>query len=87
MSERGLEKLSMGDDVINKNILNGLIQGIEKDADNIAKDEQLIRDAIQPLGRIVPEKEQEYLNTITASLLENIRQLREKAALLRKMEW
>jgi hypothetical protein len=55
----------MDDDVIQKNILNGLAEGMEKNADNIAKEEQLIRDAIQPLGRIVPEKEQECLNTIT----------------------
>jgi hypothetical protein len=77
----------MGDDEIQKNIINGLAEGMEKNADNIAKEQQLIRDAIQPLGRIVPENEQERLNTITASLLESIRQLRETAARLRKMEW
>jgi len=75
----------MDDDVTQKNTLNGLAEGMERNADNIAKEEQLIRDAIQPLGRIVPEKEQEHLNTITASLLESIRQLRETAARLRKM--
>jgi hypothetical protein len=80
------EKLSMGDDVILKNILNGLAEGMERNADSIAKEEQLIRDAIQPLGRIIPENEQECLNTVTASLLENVRQLRETAARLRKME-
>jgi len=74
------------DDVTQKNILNGLAKGMEKNADSIAKEEQLIRDAIQPLRRIVPEKEQENLNTITASLLENVSQLRETAARLRKME-
>jgi len=76
----------MYDDVTTKNILKGLAEGMEKSADNIAKEEQIIRDAIQPLGRIVPEKEQEFLNTVTASLLENIRQLRETAARIRKME-
>jgi len=76
----------MANDVTQKNILNGLAEGMEKNADSIAKEEQLIRDAIQPLGRIVPEKEQENLNTITASLLDNVRQLRETAARLRKME-
>ena len=69
-----------------KNILNGLAEGMEKNADNIAKEEQLIRDSIQPLGRIVPEKEQENLNTITKSLLDNIKYLREIAARLRKIE-
>jgi len=76
----------MCDDVTQKSILNGIAEGIERDADNIAKEEQHIRDAIQPLGRIVPEKEQEWLNTTTASLLENVRQLREIAAQLRKIE-
>ena len=76
----------MGDDVTKKNIFNGIAEGMEKNADRIAKEEQLIRDSIQPLGRIVPEKEQENLNTITASLLDNVRQLRETAARLRKME-
>jgi len=76
----------MDDDATKKNILNGLAEGMEKNADNIAKEEQLIRDAIQPLRRIVPEEEQENLNTITASLLKNISQLRETAARLRKME-
>jgi hypothetical protein len=77
----------MGDDEIQKNIINGIAEGMEKNADNIAKEEQLFRDAIQPLGRIVPENEQEHLNTITASLLESIRQLRDSAARLRRMEW
>jgi ribosomal protein S12 methylthiotransferase accessory factor YcaO len=76
----------MGDDAAQKAILNGIAEGIERDADSIAKEGQQIRDAIQPLGRIVPEKEQEWLNTITASLNENVRQLRETAALLRKVE-
>ena len=76
----------MDDDIKNINILNGLAEGMEKSADSIAKEEQLIRDAIQPLGRIIPENEQEYLNTITSSLLESIKQLREIAARLRKME-
>ena len=79
------EKLSMDNERI-KNILNGLAEGMEKNADNIAKEEQLIRDSIQPLGRIVPEKEQENLNTITKSLLDNIKYLREIAARLRKIE-
>ena len=76
----------MDDDATNKAILNGLAEGMEKNADNIAKEEQLIRNSIQPLGRIVPEKEQEWLNTITASLLENVKHLRETAARLRKVE-
>jgi len=76
----------MVDDVTQKNILNGLAEGMEKNADNIAKEEQSIRDAIQPLGKIIPEKEQEFLNTVTSSLLENVRHLRETAARLRKME-
>lgn len=76
----------MGNDLIQKNILNGLAEGMEKTADNIAKEEQLIRDKLQPLGRTVPEKEQESLNTITVSLLENVKQFREIAARLRKME-
>jgi len=76
----------MDNDNTQKNIINGLVEGMEKSADNIAKEEQLIRDAFQPLGRIVPEKEQECLNTITSSLLENIKQLRETAARLRKIE-
>jgi TRAP-type C4-dicarboxylate transport system substrate-binding protein len=75
----------MGDDATKKNILNGLAEGMEKNADSIAKEEQLIRDTIQPHGRIVPEKEQENLNTVTAPLLENVRQQREIAAQLRKM--
>jgi hypothetical protein len=76
----------MSDDLQVKNIINGIAEGMEKKADNIAKEEQLIRDAIQPLGRIVPEKEQESINTITASLVQNIRQTRETAAHLRKLE-
>jgi len=76
----------MCDDLTKKNILNGLAEGMEKNADSIAKEEQLIRDAIQPLRRIVPEEEQENLNTITASLLDNVRHLRETAARLRQME-
>ena len=76
----------MGDDETQKNILNGLAEGMEKNADNIAKEEQRIRDAIQPLRRIVPEEEQENLNTITASLVGNVSCLREIAARLRKME-
>ena len=76
----------MGDGMRQKNILNGLAEGMEKNADSIAKEEQRIRDAIQPLGRIVPEKEQENLNTVTASLVENVRQLRETATRLKKME-
>jgi len=75
----------MGDDMTQKNILNGLAEGMEKNADNIAKEEQLIRDKIQPHGRIVPDKEQEQLNTITASLVESICQLRETATRLKKM--
>ncbi|MDR0287751.1 MAG: hypothetical protein LBI03_08645 [Clostridiales bacterium] len=71
---------------IPKNVLNGIAEGMEKDADSIAKREQCIRDAFQPLGRIVPEKEQEWLNTITASLLDNVRQLRDIAAQLRKVK-
>jgi len=74
----------MDDDIEKKHILNGLAEGMERNADNIAKEEQLIRDSIQPLGRIVPEKEQEFINTITASLIENIKQLREIAAIIRK---
>ena len=76
----------MSDDVTRKNIFNGLAEGFEKTADTIAREEQRLRDAFQPLGRHVPEKEQECLNTITASLLENIRWLRETAARLRKLE-
>jgi len=76
----------MVDDVTQKNILDCIAAGIEKEADSIAKEEQSIRDAIQPLGRIIPEKEQECLNTVTASLLESVRQLRETAAQLRKIE-
>ena len=76
----------MDDEVRQKNILNGLAEGMEKNADSIAKEEQRIRDAIQPLGRIVPEKEQMFLNTITASLVENVRHLREISARFRKME-
>jgi len=76
----------MCDDMNNRYILNGIAEGMEKNADSIAKEEQLIRDAIQPLGRIIPEYEQENLNTITSSLIESIKQLREIAARLRKME-
>ena len=77
----------MADDIIiEKSILNGLAKGMEKEADNIAKEEQLISDSIQPLGRIVPEQEQENLNTVTSSLLEDIKQKRETAAQLRNME-
>ena len=75
----------MGDDVTKKNILNGLAEGMERNADSIAKEEQRIRDAIQPHGRIVPEKEQENLNTVTASLVKNVSHLREIAARLRIM--
>jgi hypothetical protein len=74
----------MSDEATQKAILNGLAEGMERNADSIAKEEQHIRNAVQPLGRIVPEKEQEWLNTITASLLENVRQLREIATRLRK---
>jgi hypothetical protein len=76
----------MSDDATHKNILNGLAEGMEKSADNIAKEEQRIRDAIQPHGRIVPEEEQENLNTITASSVKNVSHQREIAAQLRKME-
>jgi len=76
----------MNDDNTQKGILNGLAKCMEKEADNIAKNEQHIRDAIQPLGRIVPEKEQESLNTITASLIQNVKHLRETADRLRKAE-
>jgi hypothetical protein len=76
----------MDADATQKNILNGLAEGMEKNADSIAKEEQLIRDSIQPLGRIVPEEEQGNLNTVTASLVKNVSQLREIAAQLRKME-
>ena len=76
----------MGDDVIQKNILIGLAEGMEKSADSIAKEEQIIRDKIQPLGRIVPEIEQENLNTITASLLESVKQLREISDRIRKID-
>ena len=76
----------MGDDVTKKNIFNGIAEGMEKNADRIAKEEQLIRDSIQPLGRIVPEKEQENLNTITASSLKDVKHLRETASRLRKTE-
>jgi len=76
----------MDDDERQKNILNGLAEGMEKNADSIAKEEQRIRDAIQPLRRIVPEEEQESLNTITASLVENVSRLREIAAQLRKID-
>jgi len=74
------------DDETQKNILNGLAEGMEKNADNIAKEEQSIRDALQPLGRNIPEEEQERLNTVTASLLADVGQLREIASRLRKME-
>jgi len=74
----------MDEEETQKAILNGLADSMESNADSIAKEEQHIRDAVQPLGRIVPEKEQEWLNTITASLLENVRQLREIATRLRK---
>jgi len=77
----------MDDDETKMNILKGLAEGMERNADRIAKEEQLIRDAFQPLGRIMPEKEQEYLITITASLLENIKHIREIAARFRKMEY
>ena len=76
----------MGDDVNVISIFNGIAEGMEKNADRIAKEEQLIRDAIQPLGKILPENEQEFINTITASLILNIEQLRNIAARLRKME-
>jgi predicted transcriptional regulator len=76
----------MSDDATQKNILHGLAESMEKSADNIAKEEQRIRDSIQPLGRIVLEKEQEHLNTVTASLVGNVSHLREIAARLRKME-
>jgi len=76
----------MVDDVTQKNILNGIAEGMEKNADNIAKEEQSIRDSIQPLGRIIPEEEQECLNTSTASLIEDVKHKRETAAQLREME-
>jgi hypothetical protein len=86
MPKGEVKEKNMSDDMKQKNILNGLAEGMEKNADSIAKEEQRIRDSIQPLRKIIPEEEQENLNTITASLLENVRQLREIAAQLRKME-
>lgn len=80
------EKISMFNEETQKNINNGLAKGMEKTADSIAKDDQLIRDENQPLGRFVPEEEQEYLNNITISNRKDINDLREKAAQLRKME-
>jgi hypothetical protein len=72
--------------VEHKAIKVSLAESLEKESDSIAKAEQHIRDAIQPLGRIVSEKEQEGLNTVTASLVENVRHLRETASQLRKGE-
>ena len=74
----------MSDDMTKANILNGIAEGMEKEADRDAREEQSIRNKMQPLGRIVPEEEQERLNTITASMPKNISHDREIAAQLRR---
>jgi hypothetical protein len=65
------------------NIKKGLAEAYEKDADRIARDEQHIRDSRQPLGRIVSEEEQENLNSIGASLREDVKLHRDIASQLR----
>ena len=76
----------MDDDIetTEANIKKGLAEGMEKDADRIERDDQLIRDYNQPLGRIVSEEEQENLNSIGASLREDVKHLRDTAAQLKK---
>jgi len=70
-------------DKAQKAILNGIAEGMEKEADSIEKDEQKIRDAYQPEGRVLSEKEQERLSDVTASLRESVSHLRKTAAQLR----
>jgi hypothetical protein len=76
----------MDDDIkiTEANIKKGLAEGMEKDADRITRDDQLIRDYNQPFRRIVSEEEQENLNSIGASLREGVKHLRDTAAQLRK---
>jgi hypothetical protein len=66
------------------NIKEGLAEAMEKDADRIAHDEQLARDYCQPLGRFVPEEEQESLNSIGASQREEVKHLRDTASQLKQ---
>jgi hypothetical protein len=70
---------------MNINIINGIAECMEKEADEIAENEQRVRDALQPHGKVVPEKEQESLNTITTSSRLSVQHLREIAAQLRSI--
>jgi hypothetical protein len=76
----------MDDDIetTEANIKNGIAGAMEKDADKIAREEQLIRDHYQPLGRHIPDEEQESLNSIGASLREDVKHDRDTAARLRQ---
>jgi hypothetical protein len=65
------------------NIKKGLAEACEKDADRIAREDQDIRDHYQPLGRIVPEEEQENLNSLGASPREDVQHYRDIASQLR----
>jgi len=78
------ENITMNNDETEKAILNGIANGMDQEANNIEKDEQKIRDSLQPSGRILSEKEQERLATTTATLRESVRYLREKASWLKK---
>jgi hypothetical protein len=74
----------MDDDIetTDANIKKGLAGAMEKDADRITRDDQHIRDSIQPLGRILSEEEQENLNSMGSSLREDVKHLRDTAARL-----
>jgi hypothetical protein len=76
----------MDDDIegTEANIRKGLAEAMEKTADRIAHEEQQIRDHIQPLGRIVSEKEQKDLNSIGTSLRDDVDHLRKTAAQLKQ---
>jgi hypothetical protein len=75
----------MNDDIetTEDNIKKGIAEAMEKDADRIAHEDQHIRDSCQPLGRIVSEEEQENLNSIGASVREDVKHLRDTAARLK----
>jgi hypothetical protein len=74
----------MADDATVQAICDGLADAMEREADRITDEQQRIRDACQPLGRIISEQEQENLNTLSVSALEYVKHLRESASLFRE---
>jgi hypothetical protein len=64
--------------MMNKNIIIGIAEGMEKEAKEIEEKEQLIRKAFPSAG-------EEVLNSITAPLHATVEYLKKTAAQLRKM--